>query len=156
MHGVPLCQAVWCCSFLCMYRRKWEVTESVTVKIILQYSGYYSEDYTVVTIVKIIHVSHYTAVLTCKRALRTVQAVGKFWSLQNPQKLHECQISYKNYMFGFLKIINVNTNMVGFVTVCGNLHLKVKCCIRLNSPRRTNSPHFTVLKKGLFFLISGF
>ena len=46
MHGVPLCQAVWCCSFLCMYRRKWEVTESVTVKIILQYSGYYSEDYT--------------------------------------------------------------------------------------------------------------
>ena len=84
MHGVPLCQAVWCCSFLCMYRRKWEVTESITVKIILRYSGYYSEDYTVFTIVKIIHVSHYTAVLTCKRALHTVQAVGKFWSLHNP------------------------------------------------------------------------
>ena len=110
----------------------------------------------VVTIVKIIHVSHYTAVLTCKWALRTVQAVGKFWSLHNPRKLHVCQISYKNYILDFLKIINVNTNMVGFVTVCGNLHLKVKCCIRLNSPRRTNSPHFTVLKKGLFFLISWF
>ena len=27
MRGAPLCQAIWCCSFLCMYRRKWEVTE---------------------------------------------------------------------------------------------------------------------------------
>ena len=147
MHGVPLCQAVWCCSFLCMYRRKWEVTESVTVKIILQYSGYYSEDYTRFALYCCAHL---------QAALRTVQAVGKFWSLRNPRKLHVCQISYKNYILDFLKIINVNTNMVGFVTVCGNLHLKVKCCIRLNSPRRTNSPHFTVLKKGLFFLISGF
>ena len=31
----------------------------------------------------------------------TVQVVGKFWSLHNPQKLCMCQISYKNYILGF-------------------------------------------------------
>ena len=25
-RGAPLCQAIWCCSFLFMYRGKWEVT----------------------------------------------------------------------------------------------------------------------------------
>ena len=38
MCGVPLCQAIWSCSFLCMYQGKWEVTEK------WNWSGY-SEDY---------------------------------------------------------------------------------------------------------------
>ena len=47
------------------------------------------------------HVSHYTAQFTCERASSTVQVVGKFWSLQNPQKLSIHQISYKNYILDF-------------------------------------------------------
>ena len=57
--------------------------------------------------VKIItHVSHYTALFTCmqvfkERVSSTVQVVGKFWSLHNPQKLHMHQIIYKNYILDF-------------------------------------------------------
>ena len=51
------------------------------------------------------HVLHYTALFTCvqvpERASSTVQVVGKFWSLHNPQKLHMHQISYKNYTLDF-------------------------------------------------------
>ena len=40
------------------------------------------------------HVSHDTALLTCAQmhelASSTVQVVGKFWSLHNPQKLNMC------------------------------------------------------------------
>ena len=78
------------------------------------------------------------------REQRNVQLVGKFWNLHNPQKLSMHQISYKNYKLDFRKIIYVNTNMVGPITMREKLHLKVKFCIRINSPRRRNSPHFTI------------
>ena len=108
--------------------------------ICIKGNGKYQKNGTEVVTVKIMtHVLHYTALFTCERASSTVQVVGKFWSLHNPQKLR-------------MRLIN----MVGLVTLRGNLHLKVKFCIWTNSPRQTNSPHFTVLKKGLFFLISGF
>ena len=67
-----------------------------------------------------------TALFTCNRASSTVQVVGKFWSLHNPQKLCMSQISFKTIYLIFRKIIYVNTNMVGSVTVYGSLHLKIK------------------------------
>ena len=51
------------------------------------------------------------------------------------------QISFKNYLISW-KINYVNANMVGPITVHGNLHLKVKFCIQANSPRQTNSLGF--------------
>ena len=48
----------------------------------------------VVPVKSMTHVSHYTALLTC------AQVVGKFRS-HNPEKLHMCQISYKNYILEF-------------------------------------------------------
>ena len=46
-------------------------------------------------------VSHYTALFTCERPSSTVQVVGKFWYLHNPQKLCMDQRSYKNYLLDF-------------------------------------------------------
>ena len=36
-----------------------------------------------------------------KWPLSSVQVIGKFWSLHNPQKMRMCQISYKNYILDF-------------------------------------------------------
>ena len=99
---------------------------------------------TKVVLVKIMNlVSHYTALFICKRASNTIQGVGKFWNLHNPQKLCMRQITYiKAICFIFRKIIYVNRNKVGSIVVRGNLSLKAKFCISTNSVRRTNSPHF--------------
>ena len=63
-----------------------------------KYQGHETE---VVPVKIMTHVSHYTALFTCAQlrewASSTVQVVGKFCSLHNPQKLCMRQISYKNY-----------------------------------------------------------
>ena len=87
MRGAPLCQAIWCCSFLGICQGKWEVTEK------WHRSGS-SED----------HDSRFTLYCSvhCERASGTVQVIGKFCSLHNPQKLLMRQISYKNYILQYL------------------------------------------------------
>ena len=82
-RGALFCQTIiQCCSVLLMYRGKLEQrseTEVVPMNIMT-------------------HVSCYTALFTCaqerERGPSTVQVVGKFWSLHNPQKLCMCQISW--------------------------------------------------------------
>ena len=69
----------------------------------------YQENETEVVPVKIMtHVLHalYCFVhlhASARAASSTVQVVGKFWSLHNPQKLHMRQLSYKNYILDFLE-----------------------------------------------------
>ena len=71
-------RAICCCSFLFMCRGKWEVIGNETEVVMT-------------------HVLHYTALFSCtqvrERASSTVQEVGKFWSVHNPQKLRTSQIS---------------------------------------------------------------
>ena len=42
---------------------------------------------------------HYNALFTCEQASSTVQVVGRFLNLHNPQKMHMLQISYKKYIY---------------------------------------------------------
>ena len=84
-------QAIWCCSFLFVYQGNWEVTGK------WNWSGS-SEDYD--SCFALYCSVHCTQVH--EQASSTVQVVGKFWSLHNPQKLCMCQISYKNYKLDFL------------------------------------------------------
>ena len=71
----------------------------------------------VVPVKMMTHVLHYAALFTSaqvrKRVSSTVQVVGKFGSLHNPQKWCTRQISYKNYILDFPENYIVNTNMVG-------------------------------------------